>query len=94
MKTMSTRIMCDQENGVAALYNSVTETAFGPLFHDYNDDEVDITAEDVAGMFLKWFAKNYETDPRVSVNLGDLLATFVADVLPDVDCDNAEDYEP
>lgn len=53
---MAVAVIGDVEK--AALYDTVTETAFGPTFDDKWD------AED----FLEWFDKNYETDLRKQSN--------------------------
>jgi hypothetical protein len=47
---MSVRILFDRDGTTAAFYDSVTETAFGPLIHTEGHEDVDVRAE----AFLEW----------------------------------------
>jgi hypothetical protein len=49
---MSVRIISDQYDDMAVLYDSVTETAFGMIVR--STDEGDIGATEVAEKFLDW----------------------------------------
>jgi hypothetical protein len=80
------------------MYDSVSETAFGSLFRDYGNHETPtrFDAEEVAEMFLKWYAKHGpERDPRVDSKIADSQHKFVSEVLPTItDIDSVEDYKP
>ena len=63
---MGTRILVGHEQGsdddAACLFDSVTETAFGPVFYARKG----FSAEWVAEQFLDWHLKKYG-DPRAAV---------------------------
>ena len=52
---MGVRVITDATESMSALYDSVTDTAFGPIFHEPE------TADD----FLAWYGPLYTADPRV-----------------------------
>lgn len=63
----------------ACLFDSVTDTAFGPVFYDSKGpyDSKGLTAEEVAERFLDWLLRNYG-DSRAAggKELEDLYARF------------------
>jgi len=56
---MSIRILFDPKERKACLYDSVSDTAFGPLFYESEDPNDYRDAELVASDFLNWFKENH-----------------------------------
>lgn len=56
---MSTRVLYDPKNNIGCLYESVSDTAFGPVIYDETDD----TAQDILYAFLNDLRENGAADP-------------------------------
>jgi hypothetical protein len=56
---MGVRILHDRDQSLACLYDSVTDTAFGPVF--FSTPHVD--AESAADCFVQWFNEEREVRP-------------------------------
>jgi len=59
---MSIRILFDPKERKACLYDSVSDTAFGPLFYESEDPKDYRDAELVALDFLNWHKENFPTE--------------------------------
>lgn len=59
---MGCRVLFDEEHGRAALYDSVTEVAFGELFKGCEKDCCD--ARTIADAFLGWLHEDLAIDAR------------------------------
>ena len=92
---MGVRVLYDTENDVAALYDSVTETAFGRLFHGYKGGGgVRAFATQVAEAFLAWYGEHgAERDPRADTDIGSVQDDWVARVLPGMEQDALDEFE-
>jgi hypothetical protein len=77
---MSVRILENREQGMAVLYDSVTDVAFGPVFFNWSSDKHgDFQyADDVAEAFLDWL----EVDPRklTPLEIADAAARFSVEI--------------
>lgn len=69
---MSIKILCDQTDEVACLYDSVYEKAFGTLFHD----DGNLTAQEVAEDFLSWANYNGVESSIGPDTMNDLLVEY------------------
>jgi hypothetical protein len=58
---MGCRILYDEEEGMACLYDSTVGQAFGPVFYDDLIGEAREDAHEIAGKFLEYLKP---TDPR------------------------------
>ena len=60
---MGVRILENQREGMAVLYDSVSETAFGPIFRDWDPDGQSMTAfaGEVAEAFLSYLSEDART---------------------------------
>jgi hypothetical protein len=85
---MACRILYDIDNDRACLYDSVTETAFGRVFHG------DGLAQDKLEAFLKWYAKwGAHSDPRLDFYIGDTQDRWLASLDNGCDVCLAEPWE-
>ncbi len=58
---MGVRVLTNTKEGISVLYDSVSETAFGPLIRDYeSEDGKEAFSDEVAAEFLDWLGE----DPR------------------------------
>lgn len=84
---MGVRVLWDGDADAAVLYDSVTETAFGRVFHG--------DAQEKAEAFLKWYATNGpERDPRVDPNIGDVQDAWLASLDDGCQVCHAASWEP
>lgn len=60
---MGVRVLSDSADDMACMYDSVTETAFGPIFH--GDTLPDMAATDAMCTFIEWL------EPTDARDLGD-----------------------
>lgn len=92
---MGCRILIGHEQGstreVACLFDSVTETAFGPLFREVEVSDVELAPEEVAEAFMEWLESHPHeygvparavSDPRVypGNDLAELQARFLREL--------------
>ena len=92
---MGTHVLFDANEDRAILYDSVTEIAFGRTFKPCDGENAAFEADEVATMFLKWYAENGPTnDPRTCDNIVDLQDEFMGNIIPSIDAEDAEGYEP
>jgi len=81
---MGCHILANEDS--ACLYDSVTETAFGRVFH--GDGEEKLAA------FLAWYAAYGACrDPRVDPNIGDAQDEWLAKLDAGCDCCGAQPWE-
>jgi hypothetical protein len=73
---MGVRILENAKEGMAVMYDSVTETAFGPVFRDLDSDD---GPEAFAGEVAETFLRFQQDDPRTMLpqHLQDAVGDFL-----------------